>query len=97
MKDSLSTQLEPIVKPISKFLWRFHVMIYTVIVIGGVAVSVFLLSGLLLYSPDDVPQDAKQSSFDKKTIDAIREFQSPNSSIDTFSLPATSRSNPFVE
>jgi len=52
MKDSLSAQLEPIIKPVAKFLWRFHVMLYSFIVIGGVAVAIVLFISLLSTSPD---------------------------------------------
>lgn len=63
MSPSISEQLEPIVKSLSKFLWRFHVIIYSVVVIGGVAIAIFLLSGLLAV-PTEEPQTAS-ISFDK--------------------------------
>lgn len=94
MKDSLSAQLEPIIKPIAKFLWRFHVMLYSFIVIGGVAVVIVLFIGLLSTSPDQ--SQTAETIFDKKTIKSIENFEPASSSIDSFSLPA-GRSNPFAE
>jgi len=95
MKDSsLSAQLEPIIKPVAKFLWRFHVMLYSFIVIGGVAVVIVLFIGLLSTSPDQ--SQTAETIFDKKTIKSIENFEPASSSIDSFSLPA-GRSNPFAE
>lgn len=94
MKDSLSAQLEPIIKPVAKFLWRFHVMLYSFIVIGGVAVVIVLFIGLLSTSPDQ--SQTIETIFDKKTIKSIENFEPASSSIDSFSLPA-GRSNPFAE
>ena len=70
MSPSISEQLEPIVKSLSKFLWRFHVIIYSVVVIGGVAIAIFLLSGLLAV-PTEEPQTAS-ISFDKKTMQLLK-------------------------
>ena len=95
MKDSsLSAQLEPIIKPVAKFLWRFHVMLYSFIVIGGVAVVIVLFIGLLSTSPDQ--SQTTETIFDKKTIKSIENFEPASSSIDSFSLPA-GRSHPFAE
>ena len=94
MSPSISEQLEPIIKSLSKFLWRFHVMLYSIIVIGGVAISIFLVSGLLAI-PTEEPQIAS-ISFDKETMKAIKDFRPSTSANDSFSLPA-GRSNPFAE
>lgn len=96
MKDgSLAAQLEPITRPIAKFLWRFHVIIFSIVIIGGVAVSIFLFSGLLSAGENNMPTN-QRASFDKNTIKNIENFESPDSSIDNFSLP-NGRSNPFAE
>ncbi len=94
MSPSISEQLEPIIKSLSKFLWRFHVMLYSIMVIGGVAISIFLLSGLLAI-PTEEPKTAS-ISFDKETMKAIKDFRPSTSVNDSFSLPA-GRSNPFAE
>ena len=96
MKDgSLAAQLEPITRPIARFLWRFHVIIFSIFIIGGVAVSIFLFSGLLSAGSGDTSVN-QRATFDKTTIETIENFESPDSSIDTFSLPS-GRSNPFAE
>jgi len=70
------------------------VIIYSVVVIGGVAIAIFLLSGLLAV-PTEEPQTAS-ISFDKKTMQIIKDFRPSTSANDSFSLPA-GRSNPFAE
>ena len=94
MKPSISEQLESIIKPLSKFLWRFHVMIYSIAVIGGLSIAIFTLSGLLSISSDPAP--ASSATFDKKTMKIIKNFRTSTSGNDSLTLPA-GRSNPFAE
>lgn len=94
MKDSIATQLQPIIKPFTQFLWRFHVILFSLLVVGGVAAAIFLLSSSLSISAEKPL--VTPESFDKKTMQAISDFQPSNSSVDSFSLPA-GRVNPFVE
>lgn len=94
MKPSISEQLEPIIKPLSKFLWRFHVMIYSIAVIGGLSIAIFILSGLLSISSEPAP--ASSATFDKKTMKIIKDFRTSASGNEPLTLPA-GRSNPFAE
>ena len=94
MKPSISEQLEPIIKPLSKFLWRFHVIIYSVAVIGGLSIAIFLLSGLLSISSEPAPTSS--ATFDKKTMKIIKDFRTSASGNEPLALPA-GRSNPFAE
>lgn len=94
MKPSISEQLEPIIKHLSKFLWRFHVMIYSIAVIGGLSIAIFLLSGLLSVSSE--PVQTSSATFDKKTMKIIKDFRTSTSGNDSLTLPA-GRSNPFAE
>lgn len=94
MKPSISEQLEPIIKPLSKFLWRFHVIIYSVAVIGGLSIAIFLLSGLLSISSEPAPTSS--ATFDKKTMKIIKDFRTSASGNEPLTLPA-GRSNPFAE
>lgn len=80
-------------KPVTKFLWRFHVMIYVITVVGGVAFAIFMLSTLL--NTSEITPQTGQTGFDEATITAIEAFQ-PADTQNTFSLPA-GRVNPFVE
>lgn len=92
--SAIAEQLEPITAPVAKFLRRFHLVLYSVFIIGGLAGAIFMISGLLATSEVDTP--LLNTGFDKQTIELIKNFEPANSSIDSFSLPS-GRVNPFAE
>lgn len=95
MKSSIS--ISQISNSIVHFISRFHVLIYTLTVVIGVAVAVFQLNGLITErSPADNGGGATAPSFDKDTIDRINNFNTASSGEDTFSLPS-GRINPLVD
>ena len=95
MKNSLS--LDQLPKAIASFFKRFHIVIYTLTIVIGVAVAVFLLNGLIAKSSTPDSSDASATtSFDKETIERINNFNTSSSSNDTFTLPS-GRINPLVE
>ena len=95
MKSSIS--ISQISDGMVDFIRRFHLLIYTLTVVIGVAVAVFQLNGLITeQSPAGNGGDTAASSFDKETIDRINKFNTANSDQDTFSLPS-GRINPLVD
>ena len=95
MKSSIS--IRQISDGIVNFIRRFHLLIYTLTVVIGVAVAVFQLNGLITeQSPAGNGGDTAASSFDKDTIDRINNFNTADSDEDTFSLPS-GRINPLVD
>ena len=95
MKSSIS--IGQILDGMVNFIRRFHLLIYTLTVVIGVAVAVFQLNGLITeQSPAGNGGDTAASSFDKDTIDRINNFNTANSDQDTFSLPS-GRINPLVD
>ena len=48
MKKGPSLSLSGLGQALTKFLWRYHIMLYTMTVLVGVAVAVFLLSNVIL-------------------------------------------------
>ena len=95
MKSSIS--ISQISDGVVNFIRRFHLLIYTLTVVIGVAVAVFQLNGLITeQSPAGNGGDTAASSFDKDTIDRINNFNTANSDQDTFSLPS-GRINPLVD
>ena len=71
MKKGPSLSLSGLGQALTKFLWRYHIMLYTMTVLVGVAVAVFLLSNVILASPDAPTPQPDQSRFDDKTINLI--------------------------
>ena len=53
--SAIAEQLEPITTPVAKFLRRFHLVLYSVFIIGGLAGAIFMISGLLATSEVETP------------------------------------------
>ena len=81
---------------LARFLHRYHVMLFTLTVVIGVSVAIFLLYGLLSLSSETASTQPATTTFDQDTINKINGFNTAGSDNDTFSLPA-GRVNPFVE
>ena len=92
MEMNLSTQA--IKKTIVTFLHRFHIVIFVVLVLGGLAVVVFLLNNIISLSDQSngYTPDTNDTSFDQATIQKIEDLQNRGQT-----PPTSGRTNPFVE
>jgi len=81
---------------ITHFVQRFHLVIFTLTVVIGVSVAVFLLNGLIEASNKTEPATHAMPTLDQNTIDRINSFKKASDGQDSFSLPP-GRINPFVE
>lgn len=83
---------------LSGYLKRFHVMIYTLTVVIGVSVAMFMLNSLVFQqdTPDEPPASTTTPAFDQDTIERINNFNTSSSGDDNFSLPP-GRVNPLVD
>lgn len=78
----------------TRFLHRYHVLIFTIFVLGGLSVATFML-----YRATTEAQSATStapSTFDQKTIDRIGKLRSANDTPAPINLP-TGRTNPFQD
>lgn len=84
-------------KQLSAFLYRHHLVLFVIIVIGSMSVVVFLINQSLINSTDtsDVT-DSQVLNFDEKTIDKVNSLKSTGSQ-QPLHLPTDKRTNPFVE
>lgn len=82
---------------IAKLIRRFHIILFTIFVIAGVVIAIFLLN-TLLDNPDNAttPAPVTTTQFDQATIDRIDKLNAAGSGQDNFSTPP-GRINPFVE
>lgn len=81
------------------FLHRFHVMIFVVVVLGGVITVVLLLNGIVIRSGESngyQTPDAASASFDQETIKKIEDLKTRDQSDTNLDL-SHGRTNPFVE
>jgi hypothetical protein len=98
MKKNISLSLPAIKKRIFLFLKRFHVVLFVVIVLGGLSVVILLLSATITQStePGDYTPQSTNIIFDETTMQRIEELRTReqgDASIDT----SQGRTNPFVE
>ncbi len=96
---NLSISPAAIKKGLVLFLHRFHVVIFVIVVLGGVAGSVLVLNGIVIRSSDTSGETSTNNTanFNQETIKRIEELktrdQSAGSSLDL----SKGRTNPFVE
>ena len=92
MKSDVS--LQQITREISHFLHRYHVLIFTVFVLGGLSIATFLLYQVTTSKSSTT--NTKPTGFDQKTIERIGKLRSANDTPTPINLPA-GRTNPFQE
>lgn len=90
--------IKSLVGPIIEVFRKYHVTIFIVVVVGGLAGAVIVLNNILQSSTDISGYTATLTvtSFDEVTIDRIKEL---HTSDDTTSvvIPSTGRISPFSE
>ena len=93
MKSS-DLPLQQVTRGIAHFLHRYHILIFTFFVLGGLSFATFML-----YRATTEAQSTSSTtpgSFDQKTIERIGTLRSANDAPTPIELPA-GRTNPFQE
>lgn len=82
---------------LANFLHRFHVILFTVVVLGGLAGVVYMLNDVIIQSESDTPSSAAtQTSFDQETMKRIETLETPSGPPPKIDANGK-RVNPFVE
>jgi hypothetical protein len=95
----MDISIESIKTGLLSFFKRFHVLLFTLFVLGGLMAAVLLLNDIIAKSgtsTDYVPE-AANTSFDQATIDKIKQLRSGSESGGDDLNLTDGRSNPFVE
>lgn len=94
----MDISLQSIKAPVVAFLHRFHVVLFVVVTIGGLAVAILLLNTIIASSSESngYTSTSNNASFDQQTIDQINKLKAINDGTSQ-TLPQTGRTNPFVE
>lgn len=85
-------------KTITNFFVRYHVVIFSVIVIGGLSVVVLILNSIITSASDTsnyVPAGSS-ATFDEATIKRVNELKARSETGGNLTFPE-GRINPFVE
>lgn len=83
-------------KQLSNFFHRYHVITFSLVVLGGMAAAIFLLNNILLTSTQSTDNAGISTTFDTATIDRVDQLKTINDVPENMSFP-TGRINPFVE
>jgi len=90
----INLSLQSVKKLIVAFLHRFHVVIFVIVVLGGLAVVIFLLNNIVALSDQSngYTSNTDNAGFDQTTIKKIEDLKNRSQNV-----PTSGRSNPFVE
>lgn len=86
-------------KTISRFLHRFHVVVFTVVILGGLAAAVFVFNNIIAQSSGEdasYTSAVNDTTFDQATINRINQLRTSTDPEDKINL-SNGRTNPFVE
>ena len=93
MQGTISIQ--QITRSISQFMHRYHVLIFTIFVLGGLSVATYLLYQATT-SAQTSSNQSPSNQFDQSTIDRINALHSANETPTPINLPS-GRTNPFQD
>ena len=84
---------------LGRFFRRYHLLIFTIGVLGGLSVCMLLINGIIIKSSDISGYEpaATNTSFDQDTIERIKELHSSQDAAPDDLNLGNGRSNPFVE
>lgn len=94
----MEISLASIKKGFTHFIGRFHVVIFVIVVLGGLTVIIFLLNNVILTSSDSTgyTPTGVSADFDQTTIDRIEQLKTRTETSGQLDL-SKGRTNPFVE
>lgn len=88
----VSTALKLATKKVGQIMHRYHVMLFTVLAIGGLSIATFSLYQLVIQPAED-PEQSVYASFDTKTAERLRKLHSSDKPASPNLPPG--RTNPF--
>lgn len=95
----MQISLVSIKKGITKLLQRYHVILFVVVVMGGLSAAIFLLNKVLIASDDagGYASQLNKESFDTDTIEKLKRLRASDEQTIKLDLQNGKRINPFVE
>lgn len=95
MKNNISLNPHQIAHAFSGFMYRYHILIFSLIVLGGLSVATYILYQSIA-SSQAAEATPSQTRFDSVTIEKIKKLHDSNDNAAPLQRPA-GRSNPFQE
>ena len=83
----------------AKFLRRYHVILFVVVVVGGLSGAIFLLNNVLILSDqsNDYTSQINKTTFDADTIKKLKMLKTSGEQTSKLDLSGGRRINPFIE
>lgn len=98
MKAELDIAPSDIKIALSGFLTRFHVTIYTVLIVGGISIVIFFMYQTIIQSIyPSTTASTTVTNFDMDTIEKLEALSKKSGGDSTISFPSNQRINPFAE
>lgn len=91
----VDVSIQQMIRSFSHIMHRYHVIIFTVSVLGGLAVATFLLYQVTTLAQAQVSPPTT-ATFDKATIERIEQLRGVDDNPQSLNLPS-GRTNPFKE
>lgn len=86
-----------ILRPLGKFMRRFHMIIFIILIVGIVAASVLMINNALTnVATDDYTSSINAGSIDQATLERIQSLHTSAQPAPAPAMPA-GRVNPFAE
>lgn len=83
-------------KSLSRFLYRYHFVLFVVVILGGTAVVVLMINNAMIDASDTSSATSSTSaSFDERTMEMLGELDDTSTQRPLYIPPG--RSNPFTE
>lgn len=92
---SMEVSLEAVKKSITKFMLRYHFIIFFVVIAGGLSAGIVFLSNAIAASdqPNDYVSTVNSITFDETTIERLNQLKEPGQT--TEKIRVNGRGNPF--
>lgn len=95
MKSDISLNPRQITKAFSSFMYRYHILVFSLLVLGGLSAATYILYQSVV-SSQAAETTQSQTRFDNETIEKIKNLRDTSDASVPLQRPA-GRSNPFQE
>ena len=94
-----SIKIPPINRILTHFIARFHVVAFTIVVIGGLSVTTYFLNQVVISSAEVSTQaiESDLPDFDQSTIERVDNLSESSGEVQSLTFPGNQRTNPFTE
>ena len=92
-------KLPPIHLILKRFFGRYHVVTFTIVIIGGLAVTTYLLNVVVTSASEATATGVETTvpGFDESTIERVNNLSESSGEGKTLDFPQNKRTNPFTE